>query len=220
MAYARNTRRPGRRREEVMQAERQNYGALNAVGGVNRSGRYIYSPWDRCLRPRPPIDPIYRGPCPPNPDGTDLEDVYASFYTEGELTVNEASPTVTTEDGIVFSRIELNAVSLISEEGIVKERTRILVLDPGIYSVSYEFRIPENETAAGTLALLYDRAIIPAMVTEFNKTELGVSASYSAHTLIEVGSDGAELILGTTGSFSLTPAGYEPIATLTLFSIA
>ena len=216
MAYARDTRRPGLRREEAMQAERQNYGALSAVGGVNRSGRYIYSPWDRCLRPRPPIDPIYRGPCPPNPNGTDLEDVYASFYSEGELTVSDASPTVTTEEGMVFSRIELNSVGLISEEGIVKERTRILILDPGVYSVSYEFRIPENEEASGTLALLYDRAIIPAMVTELG----GATGSVSAHTLIEVGSDGAELILGTTGRFSLTPANFEPIVTLTLFSIA
>ena len=65
VAYAKNTRRPGRWREE---AEKQSYGALNAIGGMNRSGRYIYSPWDHCLRP--PIDPVYRGPCPPNPAST------------------------------------------------------------------------------------------------------------------------------------------------------
>ena len=82
VAYAKNTRRPGRWREE---AEKQSYGALNAIGGMNRSGRYIYSPWDHCLRP--PIDPVYRGPCPPNPDGTDLEDVYGSFYQDGTLTL-------------------------------------------------------------------------------------------------------------------------------------
>ena len=111
VAYAKNTRRPGRWREE---AEKQSYGALNAIGGMNRSGRYIYSPWDHCLRP--PIDPVYRGPCPPNPDGTDLEDVYGSFYQDGTLTINSSSPSVNTPDGVTFYRMEMNSTAIISEE--------------------------------------------------------------------------------------------------------
>lgn len=121
VAYAKNTRRPGRWREE---AEKQSYGALNAIGGMNRSGRYIYSPWDHCLRP--PIDPVYRGPCPPNPDGTDLEDVYGSFYQDGTLTINSSSPSVNTPDGVTFYRMEMNSTAIISEEGLIKERTRKL----------------------------------------------------------------------------------------------
>lgn len=201
-----------------MTAERRAYGALSAIGGVNRSGRYVYSGLDGNLRP--PIDPIYRGPCPPNPNGTDLEDVYAAFYQQGDFVVNEGSPTVNSADGVTFYRLGLNSTALISEEGIVKERTRILVLDPGVYVVSYEFRIPENELATGTLALLYDRQIIPAMVTDFDKTECGVAANYSSLSLISVDSDGAELILGSTSPLNLKPGGFGPLLTLTLFSIA
>lgn len=218
MAYARETRNSRLRREEALEAERQRYGALNAIGGLNRSGRYVYSQWDHCLRP--PIDPIYRGPCPPNPNGTDLEDVYASFYHEGELAVTGASPTVTTEDGVTFYRVELNSTAVISEEGIVKERTRVLVLDPGAYVVQYEFRVPDGQTANTTLALLYDRTVIPAMVTDVRKSVTGIGYTASAMSIISVDSNGAELILGSTGEFTLSPNGFEPLVTLTLFSIA
>lgn len=215
VAYAKNTRRPGRWREE---AEKQSYGALNAIGGMNRSGRYIYSPWDHCLRS--PIDPVYRGPCPPNPDGTDLEDVYGSFYQDGTLTINSSSPSVNTPDGVTFYRMEMNSTAIISEEGLIKERTRLIVLDRGVYVVNYNFRVPATETVTGTIALLYDREIVPAMVTEINKDITGVGQAVSATSIIEVDSDGAELILGSTAQFQLTPASYSPILTFTIFSIA
>ena len=220
MAYAIDTRRlGGRRRAEVERAlERQPYGALNAIGGINGYGRYVYPP---CLRPpRPPIDPIYRGPCPPNPDGTEYEDVYADFYQTGTLAVTAASPTVTTEDGTVFRRIELNSTTLLSEEGIVKERTRILIIDPGVYYVEYSVNVPEASEIDTVLALLYDREVIPGTAAEVVKTVSGITTHVTMGALIAVDSNGAELILGSTNTFQLTPNANTTSARLTIFSIA
>ena len=94
------------------------------------------------------------------------------------------------------------------------------MLDRGVYVVNYNFRVPATETVTGTIALLYDREIVPAMVTEINKDITGIGQAVSTTSIIEVDSDGAELILGSTAQFQLTPASYSPILTFTIFSIA
>lgn len=198
--------------------ERQPYGALNAIGGINGYSRYMCSP---CYRPPgQPIDPIYRGPCPPNPDGTDFEDVYAQFYQNGELSVTAASPTVTTDDGTVFRRVELSSTSILSDEGIIKERTRILIIDPGIYYIAYNINVPESNDIDTVMALLYDREVIPATAVEVYKNITGVSVHASASALIGVDSNGAEIILGSTNTFQLTPSSDTTTASLVIFSIA
>lgn len=220
MAYAVDTRRGGGRRrfEAERTSERQPYGALNAIGGINGYNRYIGSP---CFRPPgQPIDPIYRGPCPPNPDGTDLEDVYAQFYQAGELIVASTSPTVTTESGASFHRIELGSTSILSDEGIIKERTRILIIDPGIYYIAYNINVPEASDIDTVTALLYDREVIPATAVEVYKNITGVSTHVSASALIGVDSNGAEIILGSTNPFTLTPSSDTVTASLIIFSVA
>jgi len=194
---------------------RRRYGALNAIGGFSHDPNYMIIGENSTVN-----DPIYRGPCPPNPDGTDLEDVYGFFYHEGELIVNESSPSVTTPDGAVYRRVELNATSLMSEEGIVKERTRVLILDPGIYYVAYNFNVPESAEVNTTLSLLYNRERIPGTSVSVQKDASDAGMSVSGHALIEVDANGAELILGSTGFFDLTPDTFENIASLTIFSIA
>lgn len=215
MAYAIETRSAAAR-----QKARSYYGALNAVGGLNGYGRYISTSSARGCGCRGITDPIYRGPCPPNPDGTDLENVYASFYQEGVMTADDSSPAAVTGAGVEFRRLELNAANLISEEGIIKEKTRILIYDPGIYAVFYTFTVPQQETVDTVLALLYDREIVPGSVISLNKQTQETSLHAGAHALIEVDGDGAELILGSTGFFSLTPDAYSSICTLSIFSIA
>jgi len=220
MAYAMDTRRSRRSlTEDCPGAQRRFYGALNAIGGLNGYGRYIFSPWDG-LRGRQPIDPIYRGPCPPNPDGTDLEDVYAYFYQEGPLAVTGASPAVTTEEGVLFRRIELNSTGIISDEGIIKERTRILIVDPGVYYVGYNLYVPDGDEIDTTLALLYNREIISGTGRKAFKSISGMGMNVSADALIAVDSGGAELILGATDSFSLTPSQDTSLLSLVIFSIA
>ncbi len=216
MAYSGNCGRGPRNRNGSHSGnERRRYGALNAIGGFSHDPRYMI------IGENAPVnDPIYRGPCPPNPDGTDLEDVYGSFYHEGELTVMESSPTVTTPDGAVYRRIELNATSLMSEEGLVKERTRVLILDPGIYYIAYNFNVPESAQVNATISLLYNRERIPGMTVNIQKDESDAGVNASAQSLIEVDANGAEIILGTTGFFDLTPETFENIVSLTLFSIA
>lgn len=194
---------------------RRRYGALNAIGGFSHDPNYMIIGENSTVN-----DPIYRGPCPPNPDGTDLEDVYGFFYQEGELIVNESSPSVTTPDGAVYRRVELNATALMSEEGLVKERTRVLILDPGIYYVAYNFNVPESAEVNTTLSLLYNRERIPGTSVSVRKDETDAGMSVSGHALIEVDANGAELILGSTGFFDLTPDTFENIASLTIFSIA
>lgn len=220
MAYAMDTRR-GKRpsNEDCTGAQRQYYGALNAIGGLNGYARYMYAPWD-FLRGRQTIDPIYRGPCPPNPNGTDLEDVYAYFYQDGPVSVTGSSPAVTTEDGVLFRRMELNSTGIISDEGIIKERTRILVLDPGVYYVEYNLTVPENDEIDTTLALLYNREVIGGTARRAVKRVDGVGMSITAGALIAVDSGGAELILGSTDAFTLTPDNDTTALSLTIFSIA
>lgn len=215
MAYAIETRAAGAR-----QAARRYYGALNAVGGLNGYGRYISTSTQRGCGCPVVTDPIYRGPCPPNPNGTDLEDVYASFYQEGVLTADDSSPVAVTGAGVEFKRLELNTTNLISEEGIVKEKTRILIYDPGIYAVHYDFNVPQEQTVNTVLALLYDREIVPGSTLSVVKDSTDMSLHASAHALIEVDGEGAELILGSTGSLSLTPDAYASVCTLSIFSIA
>lgn len=195
--------------------DRFRYGALNAIGGFSRDARYMILGDNSHL-----TDPIYRGPCPPNPDGTDLENVYGSFYQEGELTVSESTPTVTTPDGAVFRRVEMNATNLMSEEGLVKERTRLLILDPGIYFIRYDFSVPEEASVSTTLSLLYNRERIPASSVNIQKSADDPALNVSGHALIEVDANGAEIILGSTGLFSLTPDTFESIVSMTVFSIA
>lgn len=194
---------------------RRRYGALNAIGGFSRDPNYMILGENGNAN-----DPIYRGPCPPNPDGTDLEDVYGFFYHEGELNVNESSPSVTTPDGAVYRRVELNATSLMSEEGLVKERTRVLILDPGIYYVAYNFNVPASGEINTTISLLYNRERIPGTSVSLQKDDTDAGANASGHALIEVDANGAEIILGSTGFFDLTPDTFENIASLTIFSIA
>ncbi len=217
MAYAMDTRRYRRGRDG--NCARQFYGALNAIGGLNGYGRYIYSPVDGC-RLQQPIDPIYRGPCPPNPDGTDLEDVYAYFYQEGELVVNGSTPAVTTDEGVLFRRVELNSTGMISDEGIIKERTRVLIVDPGIYYVEYTFNVPEDQEIDTVLALLYNREIVGGTGRQVRKSITGTGLTVTAGALIAVDSGGAELILGSTEPFALTNDAYTSIASMTIFSIA
>lgn len=198
---------------------RQYYGALNAIGGLSGYGRYMISPIDPCRNPAP-IDPIYRGPCPPNPDGTDFEDVYAYFYQDGIFSVTAASPAVTTEEGVLFRRAELNSVGILSDEGIIKEKTRILIVDPGVYVVSYRIDVPEESAIDTTFALLYNREIIAGTARYVNKAENAGQTSAGATAIISVDSSGAELILGSTDTFTLTPGLYDSLASLTIFSIA
>ena len=195
--------------------QRRRYGALNAIGGFSRDPNYMII-GENCNT----NDPIYRGPCPPNPDGTDLQDVYGFFYHEGELVVNESTPTVTTSDGAVYRRVELNATALMSEEGLVKERTRVLILDPGIYYIAYNFNVPESAQVNTTLSLLYNRERIPGTSVSIQKDESDAGMNVSGHALIEVDANGAEIILGSTGFFDLTPETFENILSLTIFSIA
>lgn len=215
MAYAIETRSAGAR-----QAARRHYGALNAVGGLNGYGRYISTSSQRSCACPVVTDPIYRGPCPPNPDGTDFEDVYASFYQEGALAADADSPVAVTDAGVEFRRLELNKTNLISEEGIAKEKTRILIYDPGIYVVRYDFNVPEDQWIDTVIALLYDREIVPGSAVSLKKEMSEASVHASGHALIEVDGDGAELILGSTGEFSLTPDPYSTIASLSIYSIA
>ncbi len=218
MAYSGSCGRTPRNRNGGQggnQNGRRRYGALNAIGGFSHDPNYMIIGENSTVN-----DPIYRGPCPPNPDGTDLEDVYGFFYHEGELIVNESSPSVTTPDGAVYRRVELNATSLMSEEGIVKERTRVLILDPGIYYVAYNFNVPESAEVNTTLSLLYNRERIPGTSVSVQKDASDAGMSVSGHALIEVDAIGAELILGSTGFFDLTPDTFENIASLTIFSIA
>lgn len=214
VAYSRNCGRGPRDRNGTY-GERRRYGALNAIGGFSNDLRYMMIGENA-----PANDPIYRGPCPPNPNGTDLEDVYGFFYHEGELAVTEASPTATTPDGAVYRRIELNATGLMSEEGLIKERTRVLILDPGIYLVSFNFNVPESAQMDATISLLYNRERIPGASVNIQKDETDAGMSASGQALIEVDANGAEIILGSTGLFDLTPETFENIASLTLFSIA
>lgn len=195
--------------------ERRSYGALNAVGGFSHDQRYMTLGEHANV-----TDPIYRGPCPPNPNGTDLEDVYGNFYHSGPLEVTENSPTATVPDGTVYRRIELNATSLMSEEGLVKERTRILILDPGIYYVAYNFNVPQSAQVNTTISLLLNRERIPGTSVSIQKDEEEAGMNASGQALIEVDVNGAELILGTTELLTLTPDTFENIAGLTLFSIA
>lgn len=218
VAYSTNCGRGSRNRNGNRTGdytERRRYGALNAIGGFSRDPRYMIIGESSTVN-----DPIYRGPCPPNPDGTDLEDVYGFFYHEGELVVNESTPTVTTPDGAVFRRVELNATALMSDEGLVKERTRVLILDPGIYYISYIFNVPQSALVNTTLSLLYNRERIPGTSVNIQKDETDAGISVSGHALIEVDANGAEIILGSTGLFDLTPETFENIVSLTLFSIA
>lgn len=216
MAYSRNCGRGARTGSGRHYGnEQRRYGALNAIGGFSHDPRYMIIGENANGN-----DPIYRGPCPPNPDGTDLEDVYGSFYHEGELTVNESSPLVTTPDGAVYRRIELNGTNLMSEEGLVKERTRVLILDPGIYYVSYTFNVPESAQVNTTISLLYNRERVPGATVSVQKDAADAGMSASAHALIEVDANGAELILGSTGLFDLTPDSFESIVSMTIFSIA
>ena len=214
MAYSRNCGR-GSHNRNGSHNERRRYGALNAIGGFSHDPRYMIIGENSTVN-----DPIYRGPCPPNPNGTDLEDVYGFFYHEGELAVNESTPSVTTPDGAVFRRVELNATALMSDEGLVKERTRVLILDPGIYYIAYNFNVPESAQVNTTLSLLYNRERIPGTTVSVQKDEADAGMSVSGHALIEVDAGGAEIILGSTGFFDFTPETFENIASLTLFSIA
>lgn len=191
------------------------YGALNAIGGFSNGARYMILNDSGNV-----TDPIYRGPCPPNPEGTDLEDVYGSFYHEGELNVSESTPVVTASDGTVFRRVEMNATALISEEGIVKERTRVLILDPGIYYISYNLNIPETSSVSAFFSLLYNRERIPSSGVNIQKGEDDAPLSAGGHALIEVDANGAEIILGATGLFTLVPDSLESVVSLTVFSIA
>ncbi|MBQ4620738.1 MAG: hypothetical protein IJB25_12825 [Clostridia bacterium] len=216
MAYSGSCGRgPQNRNGSNLRNGRRRYGALNAVGGFSHDPRYMIIGENGNTN-----DPIYRGPCPPNPDGTDLENVYGSFYHEGELDVTESSPTVTTGDGAVYRRIELNATSIMSEEGIVKERTRVLILDPGIYYIVYNFNVPETAQVSASISLLYNRERIPGTTVSIQKGEEDAGVHASGQALIEVDANGAEIILGTTGLFSLTPDTFENIVSLTVFSIA
>ncbi|MBR3929562.1 MAG: hypothetical protein IKJ65_11230 [Clostridia bacterium] len=218
MAYQSNCGRGSRSRSGSHNGnrdERRRYGALNAIGGFSRDPRYMIIGENSSSN-----DPIYRGPCPPNPDGTDLENVYGFFYHEGELTVNESTPSVTTPDGAVYRRVELNATALMSDEGLVKERTRVLILDPGIYYLSYNFNVPESAQVNATFSLLYNRERIPGTSVSVQKDESDAGMSVSGHALIEVDANGAEIILGSTGFFDLTPETFENIASLIIFSIA
>lgn len=91
-----------------------------------------------------------------------------------------------TPDGVTFYRMEMNSTAIISEEGLIKERTRLIVLDRGVYVVNYNFRVPATETVTGTIALLYDREIVPAMVTEINKDITGIGRLCRPRQIIEV----------------------------------
>ena len=215
-----NGRRGAKRRSDGACGSRRAYGALNAIGGLNGYGRYISTSSLRGCPCTGVIDPIYRGPCPPNPDGTDLENVYADFYQEGVWTADIDSPVAVTGAGVEFRRLELNSTNIISEEGIAKERTRILIYDPGIYVVRYDVSVPEDQLIDTTFALLYDREIIPGTAVSLVKNTAGTSAHASAQAIIEVDGNGAELIFGSTGLFTITPDAYTSAANLSIFSIA
>jgi len=221
LAYAMDTGRYRTRRCRDNTGEgRRAYGALNAVGGLNGYGRYISTSSLRSCPCQGVTDPIYRGPCPPNPDGTDLENVYADFYQQGEWSADADSPVAVTDAGVEFRRLELNSTNIISEEGIAKERTRILIYDPGIYVMQYEVNVPEDQLIDTVFALLYNREIIPGSAVSLVKSVDGSSAHASAHAIIEVDGNGAELILGSTGLFTITPDAYTSAASLSIFSIA
>lgn len=206
----------------------QAYGVLNSIGGVNASGRYILVPESRSAIPPcdntpcdfTPRDPIYRGPCPPNPDGTDLQYVYGYFRHVGALEARGTGAETAADDGALYRRIDMNDTVIASEEGILRGLTSIIITDPGIYSITYNLRVPADTVIDTTIALMQGASLVPGTAVEVVKSIGSVSMAVSASALIQVGEGAQEISLVSTSPLSIFPTTGTDAATITVFSVA
>jgi len=153
-------------------------------------------------------DPIYRGPCPPDPEPCDRDwanNIYLFCSQTGELEVNESN-----------GRLPFNSDCSYTSGAFLQCRGAIRLICGGTYLIFVKILVPADETLTTRLSLRLNNVEIPGTAINIQKPTCGYSASFEINAVI--GAD-ADDVLSVHSSEPFNLRGNDVLATITILKV-
>jgi hypothetical protein len=153
-------------------------------------------------------DPIFRGPCPPDPEPCDRDwgnNIFLFCSQSEELEVEEDN-----------GRLEFETNCSYTSGAFLQCRGQIRLICGGIYLVFVTILVPANETLTTRLSLRLNGVEVPGTAIDIVKPTTGSSASFALNAVVIADEDDI-LSVHSSNAFDLT--GNDVLATITLLKV-
>jgi hypothetical protein len=153
-------------------------------------------------------DPIYRGPCPPDPEPCDRDwanNIYACCTQSGVLAVHEPG-----------GRLPLESTCSYTSGAFLHCRGEFRLVCGGVYLVFVKIIVPANETLTTRLWLAVNGEAVPGTAIDIVKTTTGSSACYAFDAVVSADADD---VLSIRSSNAFRIADDSLLASITLLKV-
>jgi hypothetical protein len=153
-------------------------------------------------------DPIFRGPCAPDPTPCDRDwgnNIFLFCAQTDELTVTEAN-----------GRLPFTSDCSYTSGAFLQCRGAIRLICGGVYLVFVKILVPANETLTTRLSLRLNGEEVPGAAINIQKTTTGSSASFALDAVVIADADDV-LSVHSSNPFTLT--GPDVLASITILKV-
>ena len=153
-------------------------------------------------------DPIFRGPCAPDPEPCDRDwgnNIFLFCAQTGTLTVSEPGGRLPIESTCTFT------------SGAFRHcRGQIRLICGGTYLVSVVINVPADDTLTTRLRLELNGEEVPGAAINIQKPTTGYSATFELNGVVTAEADD---ILSVNSSQPFTLTGNEVLASITVLKV-
>jgi len=153
-------------------------------------------------------DPIFRGPCPPDPEPCERDfgvNIFAFCSQSGNLTVREPGGRVPFETNCSFTSGAFRTC-----------RGEFQLICGGTYLVFIVINVPANETLTTRLTLTLNGEEVPGASINIVKPNTGYSATFELNAVVTADADD---ILSVISSNAFTLTGNEVLGSITILKV-